>query len=579
MSPDGRMLGYVRGEAEGARIVIRRLGIAAFESERGVAENELTSPWSVRSARSLGGGCFEWMPDSSRIVAVSAEGDLKIWHFDGTDDLVLVRSEGRIISSPNPDRDGSHIAYVLDQAEIHDIEVVTRFDRRVDTGEFEFVVDPVWRGGDLVWHAWSPPHMPWDESALVSEGGVLRGGSKVQHQQPQTSLEGDRIGWLDDGSGWLNVVIDGCRRIEETFEHGGPTWGERQRSWCFDADGTSVALARNEGGFGRLCSVDLSTGLVVERAKAVHGQLSWRGNHLAAVRTGGKTPTQIVVYDTSADEWQRTTIEVGPTHTWSESTALVEPELLRIQAQGSDQGDLHARLYRSGRPSGRLMCWIHGGPTDQWQVAFMPRVTYWVDRGYDVLVPDFRGSTGHGRAYTQALSGGWGVVDVDDVERILSHVMDVHAYPVGATALLGSSAGGFTALLLAARRPDLVAAVVTSFPVSDISALDAGTHRFEAHYNRSLIGTVEETARLSAERSPVAQARNLARVPLLVFHGDVDPVVPLEQSRRLAEAVRSHGGRVDMIVFEGEGHGFRSLENKIEEFERTENFLEEHLRT
>ena len=539
-------------------------------------EEEVLSPWNVRAGRALGGGCFDWMPDGRRLAAVTSAGEIRLWGLDGGDGLLVASVVRGPVSSPIASPDGRRLAYVVERSEIREIDLDTLDDRRVDRGDFAFVLDPVYWRGRIVWQAWSPPNMPWDESHLVSEDGLIRQGSNSQYQQPQTTIDGHRLGWLDDESGWLNLAVEDGSRAEEHFEHGGPTWGERQRSWCFDSTGSKVAFVRNERGFGRLCTMDLATGEIRERAKAVHGQLSWRGDVVAAVRTGGRTPTQIVVYRTDAEDahdWQRSVIDIGPEHSWGDTASLVEPELIELSRPVA----LHARLYRSPQPRQRLLCWIHGGPTDQWQVSFIPRFAYWIDRGYDVLVPDFRGSTGHGREYTQALNGGWGEVDADDVHVMVRHVVSREGYRTRDVALLGSSAGGLTALCAAARHPETAAAIVVAYPVSDISALDSDTHRFEAHYNRTLVGSPAETERLSRERSPLALASELARLPILIFHGSDDHVVPIEQSHRLVSALRSRGGDVALVEFDGEGHGFKSLEHRIEEFTRTEEFLEQHL--
>jgi dipeptidyl aminopeptidase/acylaminoacyl peptidase len=337
---------------------------------------------------------------------------------------------------------------------------------------------------------------------------------------------------------------------------------------------------RNEGGFGRLCTLDIATRTIREHAKAIHGQLSWVGDTLIAIRTGGKTPPQVVAYDTTLNEddhsWPRRTLLIGPTTNWANHPALVEPQLLRVQSR--DGIELHARLYSATsslerRPNGRLLCMIHGGPTDQWQVTFMPRVTYWIDRGYDVLIPDHRGSTGHGREFTQAMHGRWGDLDVDDVIDILESLDRSRER----TAIMGGSAGGLTALGVAIRRPNLVGCVRVAYPVCDIAALDATTHRFEAHYNRTLMGDVEETASKSQERSPIHHADKLAKVPLLIFHGTVDPVVDIAQSRQLAQAINAAGGNVELIEFDGEGHGFRAVENNRREYVVTEAFLNRHM--
>jgi dipeptidyl aminopeptidase/acylaminoacyl peptidase len=251
---------------------------------------------------------------------------------------------------------------------------------------------------------------------------------------------------------------------------------------------------------------------------------------------------------------------------------LVEPELIDVESR--DGVLLHARLYRSTDSNGRLLCWIHGGPTDQWTVSFMPRFSYWIDRGYSILVPDHRGSTGHGRVYTDALHERWGELDALDVVDLLTSVQRRDGWSPAHTAVLGSSAGGLTALVIAVERPDVAAAVVAAYPVSDLAALDDTTHRFEAHYNRTLVGDREMTVVRSRERSPVHRIGESFGVPVLLLHGDADPVVAVEQSRRLA---KSGSTSIDYVEYAGEGHGFRQWSTRRDEYRRTEEFLIRHL--
>lgn len=587
ISPDGRWLAVVLGGEAGA--FLWRVDLRAFMNgeRRPVTMTTVDgrgawSPWPVRAGRGLGGGCVTWLPDSSGVVVVAKTGDLWILPLEA-DPQVLVtprdvateRADAEPwLSAPVVDPTGTSVAVVVNGAEVWTVTLDAGRKERVDDGDTDFVSDPVWWRGSPLWTSWSVPHMPWDLSTLTSASGEHLGPQSCQVQQPRVAPDGARLGWLDDSSGWLNLhVLDGPH-VEEPFEHGGPSWGERQRSWCFSPDGSMAAFTRNEAGFGRLCTVELASGRIVERAKAVHGQLSWSGDWLVALRTGGKTPTRVVLYDTGSEDWQRYDVLIGTGPQWVDHRALVEPRL--VETRSPDGESLHARLYQAPEPNGRLLCWIHGGPTDQWQVTFMPRFAFWLDRGYSVLVPDHRGSTGHGRAFTRALHGRWGDLDVDDVERLLRQVVDVDP-AVRGVAVMGSSAGGMTALALAARHPDIAAAVVVAYPVSDIAALDVTTHRFEAHYNRSLVGSPEDTVRRSRERSPIHLVDALATTPVLVFHGTDDPVVPIEQSNRLVSALRARSATVDYVVFEHEGHGFRRLENKIAEYERTEAFLARHV--
>jgi dipeptidyl aminopeptidase/acylaminoacyl peptidase len=529
---------------------------------------------AVRAGRGLGGGCLDWLPDSSGLVVVTKTNGLQQVSLGG-EMQSLWSLEGRTVGSPAVSPDGTSVAVVVDQAEVWTIDLVTKQTTRVDDGSYEFVLDPVWFQGSPVWQAWNPPNMAWDHSVIMSTNGVIAQHPNRQHQQPQTDATGQNLAWLDDSSGWLNAATHSGTRARETFEHGSPTWGDRQRSWCFNSDGSRIAFVRNEGGFGRLCTLDIASGTIREHAKAIHGQLSWVGDTLVAIRTGGKTPPQVVAYDTTLNDddhsWPRRTLLIGPTTNWADHPALVEPQLLQVASRDGDT--LHARLYSAPQSNSRLLCMIHGGPTDQWQVTFMPRVTYWIDRGYDVLIPDHRGSTGHGREFTQAMHGRWGDLDVDDVIDILESL----SRPRERTAIMGGSAGGLTALGVAIRRPDLAGCVRVAYPVCDIAALDATTHRFEAHYNRTLMGDVDETIKKSRERSPIHHADKLANVPLLIFHGTVDPVVDIAQSRQLAQAITAAGGNVELIEFDGEGHGFRATENNRREYVVTEAFLNRHM--
>ena len=303
-----------------------------------------------------------------------------------------------------------------------------------------------------------------------------------------------------------------------------------------------------------------------DSGRGVHGHLCWVGDHLVAIRSGARTPTQIVCYRSGASI--RTTVAHSQPVTWPRDD-LPEPELIDVP---SDDGEatLHARRFVAGE--GRLLVWVHGGPTDQWQVDWRPRITYWWSRGWDVLVVDPRGTTGHGRRYQQALRGRWGRLDVDDTAQLIRHA----AADSAATVVLGGSSGGLTVLGVLADHPELVASGVASYPVSDLKALTEVDHRFEAHYTDTLVapndGSPESEAAFTA-LSPIHRADRITK-PLLLMHGTDDPVVPISQSEALAARIAAAGGEVDFVVYDGEGHGFRDPAVVADEYERTEAFLQ-----
>ena len=480
----------------------------------------------------------------------------------------------RSTSSPCCTPDGLAVVHVLDQAEVW-LTGLDGASRRLDDATADFCADPHTHGTTVRWVEWDVPHMPWDHSRvvvldLVSGARSVHTGSGAI-QQPRTMPSGDAL-WVRDDSGWLNVWRGEQPISVEPFEHAGPSWGPGQRSYAPSPDGERIAFTRNEHGFGRLCVADLATGAVTEVARGVHGHLWWEGDRLVAVRTGARTPTGVVEYDTRT--WQRTVHAQGPHAAWAQHE-LAEPVL--VEAAASDGATLFGRLYAADEPDGRLILWLHGGPTDQWQVTFMPRLAYWRSRGWSVLVPDHRGSTGHGREYQQALQGNWGELDVDDTLAFAAEAARAGWGTPQRTVLIGGSAGGFTALGALAREPGRFAAAVVLYPVTDLVDMAERSHRFERHYTDGLVGRLPEAIDRYRRRSPVVHADRLAATPLLVLHGDLDPVVPLDQSRVLAERVNAAGGSVELHVYEGEGHGFRQPANQLDEYNRIGAFLARHV--
>ncbi len=572
LSPDGSLIVYSASISASSSLMISSLD--------GNVPRQLTSYPQPRPGRGLGGGCWCWTPDSAAVVYCGADGNLWLQPVpSGQVRRLTEHGPDRVGQGPAVTADGTGVLYVIDQSEVWIQSLTGGAPRRLDDGSADFCFDPcaLADGTGAIWQAWNVPDMAWDAARIqcASFGGpvvdLVRPAGAAQ--QPCMAPDGEFLCVRDD-TGWNNIWRGGRPLIDEPLEHAGPTWGIGQRSFAVSPDSTQVAFVRNEGGFARLGVINVETGNIREIARGVHGHLSWQGSRLAAIRSGATTPTQVVVYDT--ETWSRLTIDVGPLSGW-ETESLVEPELVELASR--DGATLFARLYRADSETDRLLCWLHGGPTDQWQVTFMPRLAYWRSRGWNILVPDHRGSTGHGRAYQQAMNGRWGELDVADTVDFVGHAHRSGWGSPGRTVLMGGSAGGFTVLGVLAAKPELAAAAVVSYPVTDLLDLAERSHRFERHYTHTLVAPLPLVADGDArhlERSPVAFAARI-RTPLLVFHGDADPVVPVEQSRMLATRIVEGGGLVELCIYEGEGHGFRQPVNQLDEYRRIQRFLDQHI--
>jgi dipeptidyl aminopeptidase/acylaminoacyl peptidase len=597
LSPNGRLIACVTAEA--GMTAIRVVPV------EGGPERVVTALPQPAAGRGLGGGCLTWIDDGDALMYVGR--DSALWTAPVTGgERRLVMAAGTGMAAPMALASGSLAVVSRDHAEIWLLWPKGGYPAlRLDTGQDDFVCDPhiawVTKPGEapvvqVVWQAWNVPDMAWDHSVVrrvqlrvrdgARTGDPLTGPLDVLGRdliegtgailQPR-SLPDGRLTSVRDDHGWLNVWLDDQVLISESYEHAGPTWGSGLRSYVWSPDGSAVAFARNERGFGRLCVVRLATGEVTEIARGVHGHLDWKGEHLVAVRSGARTPTQIVSYRLGQGEpfvadpaGSRRVHLIGPVTAW-DGIELPEPEVHEVPV---DYVTLQARIYRAPdeKRIDAAVIWVHGGPTDQWQVTFMPRVAWLWGRGCDVVVVDPRGSTGHGRSYQQALRGQWGERDAHDTAALIAAYQKAGGVRPDRTVIAGSSSGGLTVLSVLRHHGNLVAGGIAISPVSDLADLSERSHRYEAHYNLTLVGEDSDQDRYR-ELSPVHHAAEI-RGPLMILHGQADPVVPADHSRVLAEQIAAAGGQVDLHLFADEGHGLRQIPNRLEEFRLIAEFLD-----
>lgn len=581
ISPDGSAVALVTRDPAGSRLVV----VDRDGEERVVADDP------EPAGR---GGVVSWLPGGDRLAYVTRDGGVAVVPVDGGAARVVASGIEGGASALAASPDGTRLAFVADTRVVSTIAVdggrVTVVSNAAD-----FALDPSWSpdGERLAWHEWDVPAMAWDAGRVVmapasGEGDpwLVAGGADVSAQEPRFSPDGSALAFLCDAGGWLNLWLarpDGTRPrplVLEDHEHGGPVWGGGLQSFAWSPDARSIAFARNEGGFGRLCVVDVATGEVRELSRGIHSSLTWAGDAIVCIRSGARTPTALVAIDVATSTRRALAGGAGPE---LEAAAEWMPEPEVVEWPAGDGSAVHGRLWRppvgpgggddDGPPP--LLVWAHGGPTDQRQVTFDPRLVFFLSRGWAVLHPDPRGSTGWGRAWAQGLRGGWGEVDVADVADGAAAAVERGWGDPARMVAMGGSAGGMTALLLAARDPGRWAAVVALYPVCDLLDLAATTHRFEAHYTVGLVGPLPEAAEAHRARSPLAQTGRFT-APVLLLHGSDDPVVPPAQSAEVAAALRSRGVAVEHHVYAGEGHGWRSQATVLDELERTAAFLDRH---
>ena len=188
---------------------------------------------------------------------------------------------------------------------------------------------------------------------------------------------------------------------------------------------------------------------------------------------------------------------------------------------------------------------------------------------------NYRGSTGYGRDYRQALHLKWGEVDVEDACAVVSYLAGQGLIDGEKAFIRGGSAGGYTTLCALAFK-DVFRGGASLYGVSDPIALTRSTHKFEGDYLDWLIGDPVLDAERYAARTPLLHAGQI-RVPVIFFQGELDAVVVPQQTRDMLKALEDNGIPAKAYYYPQERHGFRTASNQAHALEREWQFYSELL--
>ncbi len=443
-------------------------------------------------------------------------------------------------------------------------------------------------GSRLAWIEWDHPDMPWDATRLhvaalarQPQGDLAVSGSRCiaglecreALMQPLFAPDG-ALHVCSDRSGWWNlyrVPAEGAPQpiCPMPCEIGQPPWIFGQRSYGFLPDGGIVASVIQEG---RVHAMRLRSGraepLLVDAVAECPVVLTQEDGTCRLGWLSASPDRPAAMTTAPLDHLEQSRI-VAASHDPGAAAMLspediATPETIRFPVADGSLG--HGLFYaprnrRHTVPEGErppLLVMAHGGPTAMASAALNLRVQWWTSRGIAVVDVNYRGSTGFGRASRRRLEGAWGVVDVDDCIAACTFLIESGRVDPRRIAIRGSSAGGFT-VLAALTRSALFSAAACLYGIGDLRLLAQHTHKFESRYLDRLVGEWPRDAALYEARSPIHNLDAL-RCPVIFFHGLDDKVVPVAQTRSMAEALRARGIAARVHEFAGEAHGFRREE-------------------
>jgi dipeptidyl aminopeptidase/acylaminoacyl peptidase len=224
----------------------------------------------------------------------------------------------------------------------------------------------------------------------------------------------------------------------------------------------------------------------------------------------------------------------------------------------------------------------HGGPWARDGFGYSAYAQFLANRGYAVLQPNFRGSTGYGKKFLNAGNNQWGEKMQDDLTWGVKHLIARGIVDAKRVGIMGGSYGGYATLAGVAFTPDVYAAAVSIVgPSNLITLLDSIPPYWEAgrkifHERMGDPTTAAGKAQLERQ-SPLNSAAKI-KTPLLVVQGANDPRVKKAESDQIVIALRDRGFPVEYLVAPDEGHGFARPVNNMAMFATTEKFLAAHLK-
>jgi dienelactone hydrolase len=241
-------------------------------------------------------------------------------------------------------------------------------------------------------------------------------------------------------------------------------------------------------------------------------------------------------------------------------------------------GRIHALISKPAGASGAMptVFLVHGGPTSQDADSFVPGVAAWVDAGFAVVRVNYRGSTGYGSAWRDAIEHRVGLTELEDIAAVRDWAVDSGVADPSAVVLAGASWGGYLTLLGLGVRPDAWTLGIAGVPVADYVAAYEDEMEGLRAFDRSLFGGTPESVPDRYRRSSPITYVDDVRAPVLILAGANDPRCPIRQIENYIAALAARGTPHEVYRFDA-GHGSLVIEERIRQVAAELAFARRHL--
>ncbi|NDD58835.1 MAG: S9 family peptidase [Chlamydiae bacterium] len=434
-------------------------------------------------------------------------------------------------------------------------------------------------GKNVTFLSWNFPNMPWDSTTVwagkIGSDGTFSDLKKISEGYQESCvqpiwLNNGLLYFVSDRSGYWNIYeYDGlsCKNIfsaEADFTY--PQWKLGRYFY---------AEVLYEGQVALFCSYTKNAtdqlGIFIPSEKkwielaSPYTSISHivSNNYEDVFFFGGSAvePLSVIHYKISSNKFFSITSSMDEIPTLN---SISLPQSLFIPTS-KKKGKVHAFYYPPNHPIENVIepppviFRAHSGPTSHAAPLFNLEVQFWTSRGFAFVEINYRGSSGFGRQYRDALKGNWGLVDVEDCISVAQYIFQKGLGSPKQSFIKGSSAGGLTAIM-SLISSSCFRAAVSYYGVLDLEGLYFTTHKFEKCYNDSLIGPYPQLKEQYQQRSPLHNI-HLLHKPVLFFQGKEDHVVPPYQSEDIFLKLRELNVAAQLVLFDNEGHGLRRADS------------------